>query len=190
MVIPQTVRGQTERKHIQTQGRRRIMLLLSSKPLGLHPEAMFSFRLCPDHQLQDHRLNVCDNWIPGCGSYSQHKCMQARLPLLQWHCHTFMRAHTPFFHSCKYTLLTHFWRKQIKPHWITAGQWVKAGHHGNKLRGSGAGCLYVGRRGDWGTGFGCVCVGGWGGNRSSCCIWLVNNGDPKLHSNTPKVVVS
>lgn len=84
-----------ERKHIQTRRRRRIVLLLPSNPLGLHPEAMFIFRPCPDHQPQNHTLNVCDNWIPGCGSHSLHKCMRARLPPLRWHCHTFMRAHTP-----------------------------------------------------------------------------------------------
>lgn len=55
--------------------------------------------------------------------------------------HFHARAH-PSFHSCKYTLLTIFFKgNKKKTHWITAGQWVKAGHHGNKLRGTGAGCV-------------------------------------------------
>lgn len=67
--------------------------------------------------------------------------MQVRLPSqpLRYHCHTFMHTHTLFFHSCKYT---HF-LKETKKHWITVGQWTKAGHHGNKLRGTGAGCMCV-----------------------------------------------
>lgn len=71
-----------------------------------------------------------------------HKCMQARI-------HddatvTLSRAR-PSFHSCKYTLLAHFFFKgnAQKKHWIIAGQWAKAGHHGNKLRATRAGCVFV-----------------------------------------------
>lgn len=149
---PNASQRPTERKHGQTRGRRRFVLLISSNPLGLHPEAMFIFRLFPAHQQQKHTLNVCDNWITGCAPYNLHKCIQARLAPQRRRCHTF-RAHThththPSFHSCKYTLLTHF-LKETKKHWITAGQWAKAGHHGNKLRGTGAGCVYVGWEGSW-----------------------------------------
>lgn len=163
----------TERKHTQTRRRRRIVLLLPSNPLGLHPEAMFIFRPCPDHQPQNHTLNVCDNWIPGCGSHSLHKCMQARLrvPPLRWHCHTFMRAHTPLSIHANTHFLEIFLKETKKnPHWITAGQWVKAGHHGNKLRGTGAGCVCKWDRGELVS---VVLVLGkvrGGCYRSSCCI--------------------
>lgn len=38
---------------------------------------------------------------------------------------------------------SHTFFKGNKKHWIKVGQWTKAGHHGNKLRGTGAGCVRV-----------------------------------------------
>lgn len=149
-----------ERKHIQRAGRRENRAVTFFRAIRFASWSDAHFRT----RSPNRTLNVCvTTGSLAVGLMSLYKCMQARLPPSlpppRKHRHTFMQTHTrPSFHSCKYTLLTHFFKgnKKKKPHWITAGQWVKAGHHGNKLRGTGAGCVYVGRRraGVCGAGFG------------------------------------
>lgn len=102
------------------------------------------------------------------------KCMRACLPARPLsHFYAHMPLALPCFfplHSCKCTLLTHFFKETKKKtkHWITVRQWAKGGHHGNKLRG----CM-------WDRLVSEVVILGKGGGcyRSSCCIWLVNTED-------------
>lgn len=174
-----------ERKHIQTRRRRRIVLLLPSNPLGLHPEAMFIFRPCPDHQPQNHTLNVCDNWIPGCGSHSLHKCMRARLPPLRWHCHTFMRAHTPLsIHANTHFLQFFLKETKKKPTGLQRDNGWKQVTTATSWEGLEQGVCVSGTEGSWCLWYWFWVRWGGGCYRSSCCIWLVNTDEPKIFSYT------
>lgn len=69
-----------------------------------------------------------------------HKCMQARIhddaTVTLSRARLSIHANTHFSHIF-------FKGNAQKKHWIIAGQWAKAGHHGNKLRATRAGCVFV-----------------------------------------------
>lgn len=94
----------TERKRSQTSGRRRFVLLISSNPLGRHPEAMFIFRLffLITNGRNTHLMFVTTGSPAVSLTVSQCKCMQARLPSAAMshfhaytHTHTLTYTHTP-----------------------------------------------------------------------------------------------
>lgn len=95
------------------------------------------------------------------------------------HCHTLlMRTHKhtkhtqPSFHSCKYTLLTHFkWNKKNTQLGYSRTMGESRSPRQQALRV----CVCMGWEGSLRYWF---WMGG-GGYRSSCCIWLVNRKEPK-----------
>lgn len=137
----------TGRKRSQTGGRRSFVLLISSNPLGLHPEAKLIFKLCPASRpaAEAHNLTFVTTgsvaasvlmsvrvWTNVCKLASLRSLSDATVTLSCTHI-------PPFFYPIHAnTHFSHIFLKDTKKHWITVGQWTKAGHHGNKLRGTGA----------------------------------------------------